>query len=1617
MYFAWLTFVDAFKDVYFPDQENWISTIMLGQNETGWESDAYIVARALEGRLYLAPKPPLCWMNGTHKEHEVKGDALFTMRNSVNGRSFKIIIKHCQREWLAFEKYRMPRRVVIGRGERAEIRDDSPLMSAEHGILAVAQDGSARYQDQSNNGTYLNGRKLQHSATRLNVGDVLAFPTGLKVVYLGELIAVNRTSGVRSKCNLESWRSDAQDRAPQEEEGELPSLYQEYQRSPRMLVKCEAEDVEIEAPIPKQNQQPVPLFLQIGPSMTMVLPMLMGSLVASGGSNLLSSGVVMISTSSFLAVMWGLVNRKYRKKQEQSIEKARLERYQQYIQEMEGELYQMNQKERHRLEETFPNAAQCALMPETNSRFLWNRMPTHPDFLCVRVGMGDVNMPCEIIVPKQKLSIIDDALRQEPDRLKAAYSVISNAPVTLSLRSETVIGILGGVRATMFAQGLLMQIAALHSYHDVHIAVLTEEGSASQWQWARWLPHVFTNEDRELRMVAYTPDDVHDVVAHLDEVLTIRKSNAAEAAAGDAGAGDGGEDSLPLPHYIIFCTNYHIIEDEPIIRQLLNNRAGITMVMLGTAMTHLPKECHLVLNMQGSEGYLHSSEGDTRKVDFEYPDRGLIHSFSRRMAPLRVRDVAQNAAIPTLVSFLDIYGARRVEELEVWRMWRENHTYEGLKSIIGYRAGSQPFVLDISDKYHGPHGLIAGTTGSGKSVMLETYILSLALNYSPRQVQFILIDYKGGGMADAFRELPHVAGIVDNLQGARVIDRALASLNGEIHRREKIFKAVGINNINDYTRKFGEEEGMELPHLIIIVDEFAELKSEQPEFMSELVSASRVGRSLGIHLILATQKPSNSVSDEIWANSRFHLCLRVQTRQDSMEMLKRPDAAYIKGMGRCFIQIGNDELFEQVQTSYSGLDYRPDEPRPEELPQLLNPTGHVVRAPKKREEEKEEIRKVRDEIAGLYKEQSAASATASAVGGPPKPAGKLTQMSAVLARISQVASEHGMLRSRRMWLPEMNERIYLRDLSFFRCAVRDSSGYPNPAGEIRLPMGLADDVAHQRYLPFVVNLTQMRNLMVVGLAGSGKTTLVQSMVYSLCSIYDPAHLNLYILSLTSQTLGTLAAFPHVGDIVFDGEEMELRRFVNMLYAELARRGELFAAASTDSFLEYNRARIKTGQAPEPALIVFIDRFKQFWDLFSADDAYNARIQQLIQEGSGRGIHFVVTAMAKTEVPTRCHSFFGGVALQLKEKSDYTDCIGKRVPYEMPPIATAIGRGMGVLSGGVYEIQVALGGAEPEHEGEGFDNLADVERFAIASEIAPVENPPTDVERAQQIQAYAKKLAGLWSGARPARVPRIPQNPTWKMLFEAEGFAATQKTEFAIPVGFSMVEGSVASIDIADAPSWAVYGPRKSGVSNFLKQTARVMKNRGADVYAIGDAGWNLLAEELGIPLYSTPEQIVGFLQMFIERYARARKPLRDAALEKGKTALRRQATQFAPCCILIDNAERLYDDFNQEAYREHMPLMQGLLREIAEKPYYNFLLMAGISNPKPVSYMQDPVKSIVAQGRAIALGGKLAEFDPCNVGAALPARLRGGALAKNQGFVGNNGEAFQIVVPLAELEQ
>jgi len=378
---------------------------------------------------------------------------MFAMRDLSGRRELAAIFKQCDKKTLCFTKYRLPKyKVVIGRRGDAHISDSSLLMTGDHGYLGVTQEGYVKYQDQSKNGTYLNGRKLHGNTARLRFGDVLAFPTGLKIVFLGECIAVNRTS-TSSQVKLEKWVLD--DRRVRQDNllQEAPSVYYEYQRAPRMLVKCRAEDTDIEPPIPKQMHNQQPLFLQLGPSMTMILPMLMGTIFAGNkGGSLISSGLVMMSTSSMLAIMWAIINRTYRKRQEKEVEERRTGMYRTYITEMEETLRKMAEDEHRRLLETFPNAQQCAMMPTDRSPALWNRMPTHPDFLQVRIGIGDVNIPCEIKIPKQKLSVIDDNLRNEPDRLKQKYSVLHNAPMTLSLRSESVIGVLGDIKAVLFAQ-------------------------------------------------------------------------------------------------------------------------------------------------------------------------------------------------------------------------------------------------------------------------------------------------------------------------------------------------------------------------------------------------------------------------------------------------------------------------------------------------------------------------------------------------------------------------------------------------------------------------------------------------------------------------------------------------------------------------------------------------------------------------------------------------------------------------------------------------------------------------------------------------------------------------------------------------------------------------------------------------------------------------------------------------------------------------------------------------------------------------------------------------------------------------------------------------------------
>lgn len=380
--------------------------------------------------------------------------------------------------------------------------------------------------------------------------------------------------------------------------------------------------------------------------------------------------------------------------------------------------------------------------------------------------------------------------------------------------------------------------------------------------------------------------------------------------------------------------------------------------------------------------------------------------------------------------------------------------YKSMAAPLGVKANDEIVYLDISDKgsAHGPHGLVAGTTGSGKSEILQTYVLSMATLFHPYEVGFVIIDFKGGGMANQFKDLPHLMGTITNIDG-REITRSLLSTKAELVKRQTLFAAAGVNHINDYIKLYKKGEVTQpLPHLIMIVDEFAELKAEYPDFMKEIISAARIGRTLGIHLILATQKPAGVVDNQIWSNSKFKLCLKVQTKEDSNEVIKTPLAAEIKEPGRAYFQVGNNEVFELFQSAFSGAKVTEgSSERPVELYEL-NKWGK---------------RKL------VYTNKTSQTREDAP-----------TELEEIVEHVHNYCAAHGIARLPGICLPPLPDTLRADRLSRFEKDICKG---------IIIPIGMYDDPENQIQGNYEVNFTAS-NTYIIGSPQSGKTTLLQTII-------------------------------------------------------------------------------------------------------------------------------------------------------------------------------------------------------------------------------------------------------------------------------------------------------------------------------------------------------------------------------------------------------------------------------------------------------------------------------------------------------------------------------------------
>ncbi|GAB2025550.1 hypothetical protein OfM1_16220 [Lactovum odontotermitis] len=571
--------------------------------------------------------------------------------------------------------------------------------------------------------------------------------------------------------------------------------------------------------------------------------------------------------------------------------------------------------------------------------------------------------------------------------------------------------------------------------------------------------------------------------------------------------------------------------------------------------------------------------------------QNLEHSL-RRLTHLHHVEVEKNA-IPETLSLLEQYEVRTVEELEIRARWEKAEPNKSIRSLIGWRGKEETMYWDLHERVHGPHALVGGTTGSGKSEFLTTYLLGLAINFSPEDIGMLIIDWKGGGIANTLTQLPHFMGSITNLDGAGT-ERALASIKAELNKRQREFARYGVNNINAYMdlykrRPKAENEAeadypeLPIPHLILVSDEFAELKSNVPEFLDELTSVARIGRSLGVHLILATQKPSGVVNDQIEANSRSKIALKMASEQDSSELLKTHDAAHITQPGRGYLKVGQNEVYDLFQSGYSGVAYDP---------------GAVTS-----EVEDERIYRVND-LGQLEPAYDPGEATVQR-----RDAGELpTQLEAVIEEVNRVFEATDLALPAKPWLPNLEARLTTPEAG------------QSPQRNLCIPLGLMDIPSEQAQKEYIFNLETASHTVIFSSPGYGKSTSLQTLAMNLARQNTPEQVQFNLLDFGNNGLLPLKELPHTADIVTLEEDEKLTKMLALLKEKMNTRRQALKGEGVATLSQY---RHRTGR-DFPVLVTLLDNYDALAQSKRRDEMDEILIQ-LLRDGAALGMYLIMTA--------------------------------------------------------------------------------------------------------------------------------------------------------------------------------------------------------------------------------------------------------------------------------------------------------------------------------------------------------------------------------------------------------
>jgi S-DNA-T family DNA segregation ATPase FtsK/SpoIIIE len=1151
------------------------------------------------------------------------------------------------------------------------------------------------------------------------------------------------------------------------------------------------------------------------------------------GDWLLALPMVAMSGFSVLGSVVGRVmQRKNREKEAEEKEAA----YAEALAHKRARLAQLRQKQQRIRRNADPDLDTLLERARNRDFKLWERRPEDDDFLGLRLGTGALASSVAVSAPHPDMP---DPRLDEAHAIEAEYSTVPDVPVTVSIRTGP-LGIAGPLRDRIgAARALICNLSVHHSPDEVHLLAIYSTTRTSEWHWLKWLPHAHAfSEEGGKSYLANDSLSAEEVLRGLLEELH-RRQNQLYAV-------ERGRTKPDWPWLVVLVEDYALVRDDPAMHLLLNSDSqelNATAIFTVDRPHRVPMGCTAFVECR-SDGQLRvCNAGIAKQAPLCWPeqaDAALSDELARSLAPVQVHTLQSDSAMPTSVRLLDLVNVKDIDNYDVTHRWTDRSSEHYLKVPIGERRGNQPMELNLDHTGHGPHGLIAGTTGSGKSELLQTLVVSLALTHHPHDVGFVLVDFKGGGTFSDLVDLPHTLGMVTDLSGD-LTERALVALEAEMVRRKELFNDAGVNDIGDYQRLYWRQRAEDpLPRVVVIIDEFAELVEDYPAFMDGLIGIARVGRSLGIHLILATQSPAGVVKQQIWANAKFRICLRVEDRQESMSMLRRPEAANLPRMpGRGYLQVGNNEVFELFQVArVAGRYHVAGDTGP------LQSDEHIVIAqvsPLGR----------RNVLFDSHKEEKKASSSP-------------TDIDVVVPRLIDVAEEMGLESLPSPWPDPLPDHIALPDLLLdegfsgwdgnewvfdkaalgtqpsgprfcrecgdslragaefcktcgtpvkTRCDQCSSlvrrkarfcpscgAGVSKPPSRVKKPpsgphppasahrpwlgalMGLLDDPANQRQIPMLLDLAdQDGQLIAIGAPGSGKDMWTRTLVMSLARTHTPDELHFYLLEFGGQALKVLADLPHVGGIFTPLDDERVKRLLRLLLDSLDIRKHLCNEAGVDGLI---RLRELQPDDTPPAVVIVVTGFMEFRSLFQDE---MLQLTRLIREGGPYGIHVVLVGDRAGDVPTAIRSVVARrIALRLADVDEYSLVMGTRL---RPSKEQSMPSGRGWYGRPPLEFQTASPGYHAD------------------------EN-----KQISELKQTVEHMDEAWQGPRPEPVEvlsdeiplsevldRLPAPPT-----------SSPHPQIAVPIGLDAVRMRPTTVDLVDdGPNFLVASTPQGGKTTLL----------------------------------------------------------------------------------------------------------------------------------------------------------------------------------------------------------